>query len=86
MKKADIKLGAKVKTLTEWPLVPIGTLGVIVWDYGSGIQVAWDLPDQPYPYNKEPEEVAGMFAIDPTCPLRDGFAHDELKYLELLND
>lgn len=77
-------IGTKVKNIVAFAGVPKGTPGVIVEDYGSGITVAWDLPDKPYPKDKTPEEVAAMWAIDPECPLRDGFdKQTELSLLEI---
>jgi len=82
MTKEEIKLGMEVRCLENFPEVPKGTIGIIVEDYGTGIMVAWDLPNKPYP-DKSWQEVAKMFAVNPECPLRDGFAYDELEFLEV---
>ena len=81
----DIKVGRKVRCMVAYSGVPIGTIGVIVSDYGSGIMVAWDLPDRPYPKNKTPLEVASMYAVHYECPLRDGFDKEtELYALQII--
>ena len=85
MIKEDIKIGARVKSLTDFCDVPKGTEGVIVSDYTTGIMIAWDKLDRPYPKDKTPEEVGTMFAINPKCPLRDGFdKQTELHFLQLV--
>lgn len=82
MRKEDIKIGLQVTTNRDWPGVPEGSKGIIIEDYGSGITIGWDLPGRPYPHNLQPQEVAEMFAIDPLCPLRDGFDKEtELQFL-----
>lgn len=82
MKKFEV--GAYVKNNRPFADVPEGTLGLIIEDYGTGIMVAWDLPDKPLPRTLTAPEIAAMFAIDPRCPLRDGFdKQDELDFLEL---
>jgi len=76
-------LGTPVKTLVAFSGVPLGTTGYIVEDYGSGITIAWDLPDHPYPKDIPPEEIAKMWAVNYKCPLRDGFDKEsELHFLE----
>jgi len=46
--------------------------------------VAWDLPDRPLP-DMTPAEISEMFAINPKCPLRDGFDKEtELDFLEAM--
>jgi len=78
------KLGTKVETLIEFASLPIGSVGYIVEDYGSGIWIAWDLPSKPYPKHKTPEEIRDMAALDPECPLRDGFDKKyDLDYLKI---
>lgn len=80
----EFAVGAYVRNKRPFAGVPGGTLGLIVEDYGTGFMIAWDLPDKPLPLNLTPPEIATMFAIDPRCPLRDGFdKQDELDFLEL---
>ncbi len=79
---SEARVGSKVKTVCDFPGVPMDTVGLIVDDYGTGIMVAWDLPDRPLP-DVTPGEIAAMYAISPKCPLRDGFDKDsELDFLE----
>lgn len=80
-----IELGLRVRTNRSFANVDSGTEGVIVEDYGTGITIAWDKADRPYPKDMTPQQVGAMYAIDPKCPLRDGFdKEDELQYLELI--
>lgn len=75
-------VGRKVRSLCDFPSVPMDTVGLIVEDYGTGITVAWDLSDRPLPA-MTPAEIAEMYAINPKCPLRDGFDKEtELDFLE----
>lgn len=69
----DIVIGKRVKSIGELCGVPAGTEGVIIDDYVSGFTVAWDMPSKPFSVDMTPEEVAKMYAINPDCPLRDGF-------------
>ena len=39
-------IGTRVKSVVEFCDVPKGTEGKIVQDYGTGVMVEWDLPDQ----------------------------------------
>jgi hypothetical protein len=81
MKKSDAIIGQRVKTLRGFSGVPEGTEGVIDEDYGSGVTVAWDLPDRPLPEGYK--QWNGKPAVAPGQPLRDGFDKEtELKYLE----
>lgn len=76
-----MRLGQRVKTLVNFSGVPTGTEGVIDEDYGSGVMVAWDLPDRPLP--KGYKVWDGKPAFHPGTPLRDGFdKKTELKFLE----
>lgn len=80
MKYADARIGTRVSTLVDFCGVPKGTQGVIDEDYGSGVTIAWDLPDHPLPpgyrqYDGKPMIQTGI--------LRDGFSLDELHYLEV---
>lgn len=82
MKSSQATIGTRVRTLRAWSNVPLGTKGVIDEDYGSGVMVAWDLPDQPLP--KGYREHDGRPAIA-TGILRDGFdKKSELKFLEVV--
>lgn len=79
------KLGTRVETICDWPGVPAGTQGIVCEDYGSGITVAWDLPDRPLP-DLPADEIAKLWAVDHSCPLRDGFDKEtELQYLKVLS-
>jgi hypothetical protein len=82
MDVAEAIVGTRVQTMRAWSGVPIDTQGVIVEHYGSGVMVAWDLPDRPLP-DVAPEEMTfeAMPAVRPESPLRDGFALDELHHL-----
>lgn len=80
-----IPMKNKVKSLEDFPGVPAGTLGYVIDDYGTGITVAWDLPDRPYPHDLAEPDIANLPAIHPKCPLRDGFdKKSELHLLEFL--
>lgn len=82
-----MNVGTQVKTKVAWPGVPEGTQGWIVQDYGTGVLVAWNLPDRPYPEDMTLEEVASMPAVNPLCPYRDGFDKEtELHYLEEMRE
>lgn len=82
MKAEDAKVGTRVKTLREWCDVPKGTRAVIDEDYGTGVMVAWDLPEQPLP--KGYKEYDGTPAIKSGI-LRDGFDKKaELKWLKVV--
>jgi len=83
-----MKIGTRVKSLRDFAGVPKGTEGVIDEDYGTGVMVAWDLPDKPLPKGyrqydglpipKEYRQYDGGI-------LRDGFDKEtELKFLERL--
>ncbi len=77
-------VGNKVRAACDFPGVPMDTIGLIVEDYDTGIMVAWDLPDRPLP-DMTPAEISEMFAINPKCPLRDGFDKEtELDFLEAM--
>lgn len=75
-----IQVGVRVRTLVDFAGVPKGTEGVVDEDFGSGITVAWDLPDRPLPAGYR--EYDGRPAIQ-TGILRDGFDKaTELHFLE----
>lgn len=80
----EISIGKRVKTNRGWAGVPVGTEGVIIEDYGTGIMVAWDMQDKPYPTRYSPAEVSKMYAVHPDCPLRDGFDYAEIRFLEVI--
>lgn len=82
-------VGTRIKSRVPFCNVPQGTEGIIDEVYSNGVlgeerlgvMVAWNLPDRPLP--------AHYRAFDgvPACRsniLRDGFAEDELVYLEML--
>jgi len=79
----EIRIGQRVKTLREFNGVPKGTEGVIDEDYGTGIMIAWDLPESRLPqaygaYDGRPMIMTGI--------LRDGFDKvTELEFLEVVN-
>ena len=73
MRPSDATIGARVLLRNERACVPIGTVGVIIDEWGSGITVAWDLPERPYPYDLPPSAVARLPANNPLWPERDGF-------------
>lgn len=82
MKAAEATVGTRIMTRREWCKVPKGTRGVIDEDYGTGVMVAWDLPDQPLPEGYR--EHDGRPAIQ-TNILRDGFdKKTELKHLKVV--
>ncbi len=74
-------VGRRVVSLRDFASVPAGTVGVIDEDYGTGVMVAWDLPDAPLPegyrvYDGRARVVMGI--------LRDGFDKStELQFLEV---
>jgi len=83
MTAAEIEIGRRVKALLNFADVPKGTEGVIDQDYGTGVMIAWDLPDRPLPrgymeYDGKPVVQTGI--------LRDGFDKErELRFLEVVN-
>lgn len=84
MKIEEAQIGVYVKTLVSWPGVPVNTEGLIVEDYGTGVMVAWDLPNRPLP-DLPPAEIGAMYAINPKCPQRDGFDKvREFHFLEVV--
>lgn len=79
----NLLIGKRVRTLHGWPNVPGLTEGVVDEIYhGDSVMVAWDLPDRPLPagYCQYEGQWAAFSGI-----LRDGFAKDELKWLELVS-
>lgn len=80
MTAEEATVGTRVKSLVTFADVPAATEGIIDEDYGRGIMVAWDLPNNPLPpnwaYNGKP--TLGR-------PLRDGFdKKTELHFLEVV--
>ena len=81
MEAEQARIGTRIRSLMDFSGVPRGTEGVIDQDYGSGVMVAWDLPDRPLPpgyriHSGRPSAVTGI--------LRDGFSKSkELVYLEV---
>lgn len=77
-----MKIGTRVRASRGFVSVPKGTEGVVDEDYGSGVMVAWDLPDRPLPkgYSKHDGRPAIASGI-----LRDGFDREmELHWLEVI--
>lgn len=75
-------VGTRIKTNAAFSCVPLDTEGVIDEDYGTGIMVAWDLPDQPLPkgYSRHDGSPAIKHRL-----LRDGFDKEtELHFLTIL--
>lgn len=82
MKASQATIGTRVRTLREFNSVPLGTIGCVDEDYGTGVMIAWNLPDQPLPENYK--EHDGRPAIQHGL-LRDGFdKKSELKFLEVV--
>ncbi len=73
MKSQEAKVGTRVGSIVGFVSVPKGTEGVIDEDYGTGIIVAWDLPDGPLPagYRKYDGRPAVASRIT-----RDGFCKE----------
>lgn len=92
MNRDDATVGTRVRSNREFSGVPEGTEGVIDEDYGSGVMVAWDLPDKPLPdhymkaiphYHPSTTDPQG-FEVP---VLRDGFdKDDELQFLDVVDD
>jgi len=81
MKKEEIRIGLRVRSLVDFSRVPKGTEGVIDQDYGTGIMVAWDLPDRPLPEGYSAYN-GSKWTIEKGI-LRHSFNKEaELKYLE----
>jgi len=82
MIEQEAKVGTRIRSLVEFACVPKGTKGVIDQDYGTGVMIAWDLPEQPLPkgytvYDGRPAVVSNI--------LRDGFDKEtELHFLEVI--
>lgn len=82
MLKSEATVGRRVRSVRDFSTVPAGTEGVIDEDYGSGVMVAWDLPEQPLPEGYKAHDGRPAVA---TNLLRDGFdKEDELIFLQPL--
>lgn len=83
MTEDQIKLGLRIKTNRDFVDVPTGTEGIIDEDYGTGVMVAWDLPDNPLPAGwSKHRSVNNRIGRK---PLRDGFNKKaELQYLDVV--
>jgi len=80
MRIDEARIGIRVKALVDFAGVPKGTEGIVDQDYGKGIMVAWDLPNQPLPQGYHIYD--GRWAIVSNI-LRDGFSKEnELHFLE----
>ena len=82
MRIEEARIGTRVKALVGFSGVDQYTEGVIDEDYGTGVMVAWDLPDQPLPpgYRQHDGRPAIVTRI-----LRDGFDKEkELHFLEVV--
>ncbi len=80
----DFTPGKRVKSKVNFAGVPMGTSGYIIQN-DVGVVIGWDLPDKPWKpiFPIEEYRLDRMWAVNPECPLRDGFSEDELHFLEL---
>jgi len=77
---SEAKIGTRVRSLVDFSGVTKGTEGIIDEDYGKGVMVAWDLPEQPLPNGYS------YFTGKRENILRDGFGKkDELHFLEVVS-
>ena len=84
MNIAQAVVGCRLRSLRSFSGVPQGTEGVIDEDYGTGVMVAWDLPNGPLPPGYR--RYDGRWAIESGI-LRDGFDKDtELDLLEAIEE
>jgi hypothetical protein len=80
MKLSEVMINTRVRSLRDFAGVPKGTEGIIDEDYGTGVMIAWDLPDSPLPRGYRIHDGRPSFA---SGILRDGFDKEsELQYLE----
>lgn len=85
--ETHFKIGDRVQTMREYSGVPKFTEGMIISDYGTGMMVAWDRPQNPILKDMTPQEIADLPATNPICPLRDGFDKEtELPELVLVTN
>ena len=82
MNLAQAVIGCRVRCLRGFSGVPQGTEGVIDEDYGTGVTVAWDLPERPLP--------SGYWSYDGRSAIQSGILRDsfdketELNLLEAI--
>ena len=73
-------VGTEIRSNVDFCGVPKGTFGIIDEDYGTGVMVAWDLPEMPLPDCYRVYD--GVPAVRSKI-MRDGFGkEDELKFLD----
>jgi hypothetical protein len=87
----EARVGVRVKAWRAFVSVPLGTEGVIDEDYGTGVTVAWDLPDAPLPAGYCQHLVGGptAFAAGRWAHriVRDGFDKElELGWLAVVEN
>jgi len=81
MKSSEATIGTRIVSNRDFADVPKGTVGVIDEDYGTGVTVAWDLPNRPLPSGYH--RWNGKPAISQVV-LRDGFDKEsDLIFLDL---
>ncbi len=83
MTQAEASIGTRVRTTVSWAGVPQDSEGVIDEGYDGGVMVAWDLPAQGHPLPKGYAAYDGVPCVKSGIT-RDGFAFDELNYLEVV--
>lgn len=77
----QIRIGQWVTNNVAFSNVPIYSRGIIDFDYGTGVEVVWDLEDWKIPENYMSMSVTERKKIR---LLRDGFDKEtELQYLDL---
>ena len=76
-------VGTRVRSSRDFYGVPKGTEGIIDEHYGTGIMVAWDLPDRPLPKGYLAHDGVPFFR---SGILRDGFDATELEYLDRVEE
>jgi hypothetical protein len=82
MRKDEAVVGTRVRSLANFSGVPLGTEGVVDEDYGTGVTIAWNLPDQPLPEGYRAWDGRSAIA---SGILRDGFDKEtELHFLEVV--
>ena len=82
MTRDQATVGTRIRSLANFSGVPLGTEGVVDEDYGTGVTIAWNLPDQPLPEGYRAWD--GRSAISSGI-LRDGFDKEtELHFLQVV--